>query len=158
MEFPDRVYTRDEVRLAKDLIDEGYRHRLRIVGSRVFKEKTREALRHVKTAGYYDFLRTYVRVIREIDGLSQLREAEASIWANMYAVGDSIDAACFFIQKAWQMKNYVEGKIYYGHVGESRAVDARLTFLETLRKKTIDARVKEECQRKMRAWDESKFL
>ena len=158
MEFPDRVYTRDEVRLAKGLIDEGYRHRLRIVGSRVFKEKTREALRHVKTAGYYDFLRTYVRVIREIDGFSQLREAEASIWANMYAVGDPIDAACFFIQKAWQMKNYVEGKMYYGHVGESRAVDARLTFLETLRKKTRDARVKEECQRKMRAWDESKFL
>lgn len=158
MEFPDRVYTRDEVRSAKALIDEGYRHRLRIVGSRVFKEETRKALKHVKTAGYYDSLRTYVRVIREIDGFSQLREAEASIWANIYAVSDPIDAACFFVQKAWQMKSYVEGKMYYGHVGETRAVDARLAFLETLRKKTRDARVKEECQRKMRAWDESKFL
>ena len=158
MKFPERVYTHDEVRLARGLIDKGYRHRLRVVGSRVFKEKTREALRHVRTAGYYDFLRTYIRAIREIEGLSQLREAEASIWANVYAVGDPIDAACFFIQKAWQMKNYIEGKSYYGHVGETRAVDARLTFLETLGKKSRDPKVREECQRKMREWDESKFL
>jgi len=158
MKFPERVYTHDEVRLAKGLIDEGYRHRLRVVGSRGFKEKTRKALRHVRTAGYYDFLRTYIRAIREIEGLSQLREAEASIWANVYAVSDPIDASCLFIQKAWQMKNYIEGKTYYGHVGETRAVDARLTFLETLRKKSRDSKVREECQKKMREWDESKFL
>lgn len=158
MKFPKRVYTHDEVRSAKALIEKGYRHRLRTAGSYVFKEKTRTALKLIKTAGQYDFLRTYVRTVREIDGLSQLREAEASIWANMYAVEDPIDAACFFVQKAWQMKNYIEGKTYYGHLGEARAVDARLGFLETLSKKSRDPKIREECQRKLKEWDESKFL
>jgi len=158
MKFPDRVYTYDEVHLAKILIDKGYRHRLRIAGDKKFKEKTRKALELVKTAGYYDFLRTYIRMIREIEGFSQLREAEAAIWANTYTVEDMIDAACFFIQKAWQMKNYIEGKIYYGHKGEKLAVDARLRFLETLKKRSKNPKIKERCRRKIKSWDESKFL
>ena len=158
MKFPERVYTRAEVRLARVLIDEGYRHRLRVVGSKLFKEKTREALRLIRTAGRYDFLRTYIRTVRQIDGLSQLREAEASIWANLYAVDDPLGAACFLIQKAWQMKSYIEGKVYYGHLGETRAVDARLEFLEELGKKSKDPKIRQECQRRVRAWDESKFL
>jgi len=158
MKFPERVYTYDEVRLARVLIGKGHRHRLRVVGSQAFKEKTRKALKLIKTAGQYDFLRTYIRMIREIDGLSQLREAEAAIWANIYAVNDAIGAACFFVQKAWQMKDYIEGKTYYGHIGETRAFDKRLRFLETLSRKSRDPRVREETERKMREWDESRFL
>lgn len=158
MKFPERVYTYDEVRLAKVLIGKGHRHRLRVVGSEVFKEKTREALKLVKTVRQFDFVRTYIRMIREIDGLSQLREAEAAIWANIYAVNDRIDAACFFIQKAWQMRDYIEGKAYYGHIGETRALDKRLRFLETLSKKSRDPRIREESKRKMKKWDESRFL
>lgn len=158
MEFPKRVYTHDEVRSARVLIDRGYRHRLRIVGSQAFRQKVREALKLIKTAGHYDFLRTYIRAIREIDGLSQLREAEASVWANAYTVEKPIGAACLFVQKAWQMKRYIEGKVYYGHAGEAEAVDARLRFLEELGKKSKDPKVSEECRRRIQAWDESKFL
>ncbi len=156
--FPERVYTHEEVRLARSLIGRGYRHRLRVAGSSAFKEKTRQALRLARTAGYYDFLRTYVRTIREIQGLSQLREAEASIWANLYAVDDQVEAACFFVQKAWQMKAYIEGRTYYGHIGETKAARMRRRFLNALRRKAKDQKIREECRRKIDAWKESKFL
>jgi len=156
--FPERVYTDDEVRLAKSLIDRGYRHRLRILGSPVFKAKTREALRLVKTAGYSDFLRTYIRRVREVEGLSQLREAESSIWANIYTVEDAVDAAGFFVQKAYQMKTYIEGKIYYGHQGETKAVDSRLMFLKTLGEQSKVPKIKEICEKRLKTWDESKFF
>ncbi|MEM3041064.1 MAG: hypothetical protein QXG97_03450 [Nitrososphaerota archaeon] len=156
--FPDRVYTGEEVRLAKSLIDKGYRHRLQILGSPVFKAKTREAVKLVKTAGYFEFLRTYIRSIREVEGLSQLREAEASIWANIYTVEDAVDAAGFFVQKAYQMKAYVEGRIYYGHQGETESVDSRMTFLKTLRERSKDPRIREVCESRLKSWDESKFF
>ena len=68
MDFPERVYTTEEVNIALELVTKGYQHRLRIEGSSVFKVKVRQALKHVKTAGYHDFLRTYVRSIVEIEG------------------------------------------------------------------------------------------
>ncbi|MEM2913865.1 MAG: hypothetical protein QXH91_00480 [Candidatus Bathyarchaeia archaeon] len=157
MSFPKRIYTRREVRLAKDLIDKGHRHRLRIIGNLIFKEKAMKVLKLVKTAGYYDFLRTYIRRIREIDGLSQLREEEASIWVNMHLVEDSVDAASFFIQKAWQMKNYIEGKIYYER-GEAEALDSRIKFLEALKRLSEDPQIKKECEKRLKMWNESKFL
>ena len=86
LSFPERIYTVKEVEKARELIQSGYRHRLTIKGTKVFKQKVRQALKLVKTAGYYDFLRTYIRNIIEIDGLTQLREADAAIWANKYAV------------------------------------------------------------------------
>ncbi|MCW4020775.1 MAG: hypothetical protein NWF14_06075 [Candidatus Bathyarchaeota archaeon] len=156
--FPKRIYTLDEVSRAKTLIDEGHRHRLQVLGNQTFKEKAREALSLVQTAGYYDFLRTYIRTIREIDGISQIREAEASIWANIYAVEEPVGAARFFVQKAWQMRNYVEGKVYYGHQGETLASDAGLTFLKALGRRTIDPKVKDECRRRIKIQEESKFL
>lgn len=78
-EFPKRVYTEDEVRKAKALIDKGYKHRLGIRGTADFREKVRRAIGLVKTADYYDFLRMYIRNMKEIDGLTQLRQAEAAI-------------------------------------------------------------------------------
>lgn len=156
--FPERIYTYDEVRLARDLIKRGHKHRLRINGNPAFKEKTNKALKLVSTAEQYDFLRTYIRTIREIEGLSQLREAEASIWANKHAVEDQVEAACFFVQKAWQMRDYIEGKTYYGHIGETRAANARQKFLLTLEKKVADPEIKKDCRRKIELWGESKFL
>jgi len=158
MEFPGRIYTDDEVSLAKALIDGGYKHRLRIVGSPSFKEKTRQAIELIKTAGDYDFLRRYIRTIREIEGLSQLREAEASLWTNAYTVSNPVSAAGFFIQKAWQMKNYIQGEEVYGHRAEKKAVDARLRFLEVLGKRTGDPKIREECLRKVKTWNETEFL
>jgi len=156
--FPERIYTYDEVQLARGLIKRGHKHRLRIMGNPAFKEKTNKALKLVRTAGQYDFLRKYIRTIREIEGLSQLREAEASIWANKHAVEDKVEAACFFVQKAWQMRDYIEGKTYYGHIGETRAAEARKKFLLKLEKKAKAPDIKEDCRKKIELWGESKYL
>ena len=155
MGFPERVYTKDEVRRAKELIDKGYKHRLKITGTKEFKEKAREALKLVKTAGYYDFLKTYIRGIIEIDGLTQLRESEAAIWANKYAVKNPVDAASLFIQKAFHMKEFLEGKMYYGGQAEKRSDEERMRFLEVLKNKTSKEEVREECERLLTLWNES---
>jgi hypothetical protein len=153
--FPGRIYTREEVKKAKEFIDKGYKHRLRIKGSQDFKNKVRCALKLVKSAGYYNFLRTYIRSIIEIDGLTQLRESEASIWANKYAVENPVDAASLFIQKAAHMQEYVEGKLYYGGTAEKRSAEKRIEFLETLRRKCRNKKVKEECEKLLKFWSES---
>jgi len=158
LEFPKRVYTREEVQKAKEIIDKGYRHRLRVNGSPEFKQKAKQAIRLIKTAGYYNFLRTYIRNIVEINGLTQLREAEASIWANRYAVENSVDAASLFVQKANHMKEYLEGKLYYGGEAEKRSVEKRIQFLKILKKKSREKAVKEECERFLNLWSESSLV
>jgi len=156
MEFPRRVYTVEEVKRASDLIAKGYKHRLRVTGSPDFKLKVKEALKLIKTAKYYDFLRTYIRQIREIGGLSQLREAEVAIWANKYAVADPIEAAGFIVQKAQQMKDFIEGRLYY-ETAEVRAVKKRIEFLETLRDRSKYQTVKKECEENLKRWSELPF-
>jgi hypothetical protein len=158
LEFPKRIYTGEEVKKAKELIDKGYRHRLRINGSSSFKQKVKESLKLVKIAGYYEFLRTYIRRIVEIDGLTQLREADATIWANRYAIENRVDAASVFIQKANHMKEYVESTLYYGGEAEARSVKKRIEFLEELKQKSKEKRVKEGCERLLKSWSESVFL
>lgn len=158
MEFPKRVYTIEEVRKARELISKGYKHRLTVKGSPNFKRKVKQARKLLKTAGYYDFLRTNIRNIIEIDGLTQLREADAAIWANKYAVENPVDAASVFVQKTYQMKEYLEGKPYYGGEAERRSVEKRIEFLEILKKKSRSREVKEECERLLRSWSESVFL
>lgn len=157
MRFPERVYTVEEVKKAMELIGKGYKHNLEVNGSPDFKNKTEKALELIKTAEYYDFLRTYIRQIREIDGLSQLREAEVAIWANKYAVADPIEAAGFIIQKAQQMKDFIEGRLYY-ETAEVRAVEKRIEFLETLRDRSKDQAVKKECEENLKRWTEPTFL
>jgi len=156
MKFPKRVYTVEEVKKARALIAKGYKHRLRLVGSPDFKRKAEEALKLIKTAKYYDFLRTYIRQIREIGGLSQLREAEVAIWTNKYAVADPIEAAGFIIQKTQQMKDFIEGRLYY-ETAEVRAVKKRIEFLETLRDRSKDQAVKKKCEEHLKRWAELMF-
>lgn len=156
MRFPERVYTTEEVKKAVNLIGKGYKHDLEVNGSPDFRNKVEEALKLVKTAEYYDFLRTYIRQIREIDGLSQLREAEVAIWANKYAVADPIEAAGFIIQKAQQMKDFIEGRLYY-ETAEVRAVKKRIEFLETLRDRSKDQAVKKGCEENLKRWTETTF-
>ncbi|HIE14656.1 TPA: hypothetical protein EYP70_05230 [Candidatus Bathyarchaeota archaeon] len=158
MKFPEKVYTEDEVRLARSLVRAGYHHKLRVVGSKEFRLKVEEALKLVKKAGRYDFLRRYIRSIIEVDGFSQLREADASIWLNWYAVEDPIEAASFIIQKAWQMSVYLEGIKHYGHLGETAAISERIKFLRDLKAKSHDPKIKEECEKKLKTWEESVFL
>jgi len=156
MKFPKRVYTVEEVKKARELLQKGYKHRLRVAGSPDFKGKVKEALKMIKTAENYDFLRTYIRQIREIDGLSQLREEEVAIWANKYAVADPIEAAGFIIQKAQQMKDFIEGRLYYDK-GEAEAIKKRIEFLETLRDKSKNQAVKKKCEENLKRWAELMF-
>jgi len=158
LEFPKRVYTREEVRKAKELIDKGYKHRLRTKGSPNFKRKVKQALKLVETAGYYDFLRTYIGNIVEIDGLTQLRESDAAIWANKYAVENPVDAASLFVQKANHMKEYLEGRLYYGGTAEKRSGEKRIEFLEGLKKKSRKREVREECEKLLKLWSESSLV
>lgn len=155
MEFPERVYTEKEVKAAREMVNSGYKHNLTVEGSQNFKKKVDETLKLVKTAGYYEFLRTYIRKIIEIDGLTQLRETGAALWANKFAVENPVDAASLFIQKAHHMKEYLEGEIYYGGNAENRSVEKRIKFLEVLKEKSPDESVREECARLLQMWEDS---
>lgn len=156
MKFPKRVYTVEEVKKARDVIESGHKHRLTVQGTWDFKQKVKAALKLIKVAKYYDFVRTYIRGIREIDGISQLREAEAAIWANRYVVADPVDAASFIVQKTQQMKDYLEGRLYY-EMGEKRAIDKRIEFLKVLENRSRDQTIKERCQEILKRWTEVPF-
>ncbi len=156
MEFPERVYTQEEVEKARVLLQKGYKHELKIQGSQQFKDKMKQVLKLIKTADYYDFLRTYIRQIIEIEGLSQLHEADAVIWANMSMLSDLIDAASYAVQKAQQMKDYLEGNLYYG-TGENAAMEKRLEFIKTLRDKSKRAKIRKRCEELLMEWDETKI-
>ncbi|MCW4016064.1 MAG: hypothetical protein NWF06_06825 [Candidatus Bathyarchaeota archaeon] len=156
MDFPERVYTKQEVKQARELIENGYKHDLKIKGSQEFTDKVEQALKLIKTAGYYDFLRTYIRTIREIEGLSQLREEEAAIWFNIKALDDPIDDAGFIIQKTQQMKDFIEGRLYY-ETAEIKAVNKRLEFIETLKNKTDNPTIKKRCEENIQRWNEQPF-
>jgi len=156
MDFPERVYTKAEVKKARKLIESGYKHDLKTKGSPEFVAKVEEALELIKTAGYYEFLRTYIRVIREIEGLSQLREQEAAIWFHVKALDDPVDDAGFIIQKTQQMKDFIEGRLYY-ETAEIRAVNKRIEFLEALRDKTDDPAIKSKCAQQIQGWKKQRF-
>ena len=156
MDFPERVYTEKEVKKARSLLEKGYKHDLKVKGSPEFVAKVEEALQLIENAGYYDFLRTYIRIIREISGLSQLREEEAAIWFNVKALDDSIDDAGFIIQKTQQMKDFIEGRLYY-ETAEIRAVNKRIEFVEALRDKTDDPDIKTRCEENLKRWNEQPF-
>ena len=155
MKFPEKVYTTDEVEKAKKLIDEGYKHELKVEGTPEFKEKVNQSLDLLRNVGSYELLRTYIREITEIDGLTQLRETEAVIWANKFAVENPVDAASLFIQKVNHMKEYLEGKEYYGGQAEKRSVDKRIGFLEKLEKESKNKNVKDECKRLLQMWEDA---
>lgn len=155
MNFPEKVYTEAEHKKAKKLIDAGYKHELKIEGSQSFVEKVERSLGFAKIAGCYDFLRTYLRQITEIDGITQLRETDVSIWANKFAVENPVDFASLLVQKAHHLKEYLEGELYYGGSSEKRNVQKRIEFLKLLRDKTQEASVKEECERLLEMWRES---
>lgn len=156
--FPKRLYTLDEIKEAERLIKNGHKHRLKVIGSPEFKQKVKESLKLVKTAGYYDYLRTYIKAIVEVEGFTQLRESEGVIWANKYAVANAVDSASLFIQKANHMKEYIEGRLYYGGDAERRSIDKRIEFLESLMMKSRNREVRKECEKLLKSWSESVYL
>jgi hypothetical protein len=157
MEFPERVFTEDEVKQARELVEKGHRHKLQVTGSQEFKKKITEVLDLIRTAGYYEFLTTYIREIKEIEGLSQLHEMDVVIWANMQMLIDPVDAASFIVQKSQQMKDYLEGRLYYG-AGEMAAIEKRLEFLGKLREKSRSKEIKQKCDELLKQWEDSKMM
>jgi len=157
MEFPERVFTEEEVKQARTLVEKGYRHKLHVTGSKEFKKKITEILNLIRTAAYYEFLTTYIREIKEIEGFSQLHEADVVIWANMQILVDAVDAASFIVQKAQQMKDYVESRLYYG-AGEMAAIKKRLEFLEKLKEKSKSKEVKQRCGELLKQWEDTKMM
>ena len=146
------------MRKAKSLIDEGYKHRIRIIGSPKFKQSVKEAIELLRIASCYDFLRTYVRNIKEIDGFTQLRQADAAIWTNKYAMENPVDAASVFVQKANHMKEYLEGKLYYGGQAEKRSDEKRIEFIEILKEKSSNGKTRDECDKLLKMWHESSLV
>jgi len=127
-----------------------------IKGSPQFKDEMRKVMGLIKTAGYYDFLRTYLRDIVEMEGFSQLRESDAALWANMSMLDDVVNAASYVVQKTEQMKGYLEGKLYYG-TGEIAAIEKRLEFLRTLQTKSKSREVRKRCEALLKEWAETKM-
>ena len=156
MAFPERIYTQEEVNKARELIQKGYKHTLVIKGRPQFKKEMRKVMGLIKTAGYYDFLRTYLRDIVEMEGFSQLRESDAALWANMSMLDDVVNAASYVVQKAQQMKDYLEGKLYYG-TGEIDAIEKRLEFLRALQIKSKSREVRKRCEALLKEWAETKI-
>ncbi len=155
MSFPPRVYTLDEFEVARKAIAGGYRHRLAITGSQDFRQGVRKILSLIKRAGYSDYLRTYIREIKEIQGLGQLRETEATIWLNSLNLADPIEGARFVVQKASQMQAYLEGKPWY-ILGELSAVRSSIEFLRQLRARHRDPVKRAQCDEVIRRWTEDK--
>jgi len=155
LDFPERIYTTEEHKKAKELIDKGYKHRLSVEGSLDFRQRVYRVLELVKIADGYELLRTYIRKIIEIDGITQLRETEAAIWANKFAVENPVDAASLFVQKTFHMKQYIDGELYYGGASEKRSVEKRMEFLESLKNKSREKDVTEECERLLQMWKDS---
>ena len=156
MAFPERVYTQEEVTKARELIKKGYKHALKVKGTPQFKNKINEALDLIRVADHYNFLRTYIRQIVEIEGFSQLHEADVAIWANMPMINDPLDAASYIVQKVQQMKDYLEGNLYYG-TGELTAIEKRLEFLRTLKSKSKSEDIQKRCDELLKKWAETKL-
>jgi hypothetical protein len=157
MEFPRRIYTVKEFMQARDCVKKGHRHRLKVSGSRDFKEKVKRIKSLLNITNYYDFLRTYIRCIREIEGIGQLRETEATIWLNKYLVENPVEGARFIVQKAQQMKDYLDGKQYYDK-GEMAAVKKSIDFLRVLESKRIHEDLKQQCITSLQQWTEERVL
>ncbi len=157
MEFPRRIYTVTEFMQARRCVEAGYKHRLRVVGSRGFKEKVERIKSLLRTTDYYDFLRTYIRCIKEIDGIGQLRETEATIWLNTYLVANPVEGARFLVQKTQQMKDYLEGRQYYD-TGEMAAVETSIDFLRELDGKRLSDDLKQLCHASLKQWTEDRVL
>ena len=139
-------------------MNRGFRHHTSIEGTALFTIKVNRALALIKNAEYDDFFSACIRQIKEVDGFGQLRKSDAAIWANKYTVDNPVDAASVFIQKASQMKEYLEGILYFGGEAEKRSIIKRIEFLETLKEKTKKKSVREECDRLLRFWRESALV
>ncbi len=157
-QFPQRIYTIEERSMAKRLIESGYRHGLEVVGSPEFKSMVDRALKLLMTADFLDFVSAYIRRIVGRGGISQLREEEAVLWLGEKVVEEPLEAARFIVQKAEQMRCYLEGLETYLGTVERRSVMRSLKFLESLRDKSGDEVIRNRCEELLKQWSEGHIL
>ena len=157
MNFPNRIYTIEEFIRARKSIAEGNIHCLKVIGQSTFKSRVREIVSLIKKTEDYNFLQIYIRKICEIEGMSQLRETEATIWLNKYVINNPIESARFIIQKTYQMKAYLDGEKYYLK-GELPAINASINFLQKLEEKLINEKMKIKCKESIKQWTEDTIL
>jgi hypothetical protein len=69
---------------------------------------------------------------------------------------DVVNAASYVVQKAQQMKDYLDGNLYYG-TGETAAIEKRLEFLRTLGSKSKSEEVKVRCEQLLKEWDATRL-
>ena len=158
MSFPDKLYTEEQLKIARELIAKGYRHDLKIEGSKEFVKKVKDSLKLIEAAGYMDFIRSYIRRIVEKEGFSQLRECELTIWANQYTVADPVEAASLWVQKAEQTRLYIQRMMHVGGEAEARTTAKRIRFLQDLKDRVEDPKLKRSCEEKLRRWRNSILL
>jgi hypothetical protein len=151
MNFPERIYTLDELKKARVAIASGYKHDLKVVGDTQFNDKISLVIELVELAGYKELLRTYIRELRQIEGVSQLRETDATIWLNPMTLEDPIEGTRFIMQKVFQMKSYIEGAAWY-IMGELPAVRKSIDFLNELRSRLDDEELKAKCSQVIDEW------
>ena len=133
----------------------GYKHNITVEGSAEFKEKINQVLELIKTAGYFEFFRAYIRKIMEIDGLTNFAKRKwLSGQTNLPLKTQWMRRACL-CRRLISMKEYLEGELYYGGNAEKRSVAKRVEFLQVLKDKSDDKNVKEECERLLQMWKES---
>lgn len=157
MDFPERIYTLDELKKAREAIAYGHRHKMLITGDPSFQELISVVLSLIELAGYEDLLAIYIREIRQMDGISQLRETEATIWINKLTAKEPIEGARFVVQKMFQMKSYVEGRVWY-ILGEAFAVRDSVEFLRKLRERSKETELKKRCDLVIDEWTVDKVL
>jgi hypothetical protein len=68
-----------------------------------------------------------------------------------------VEGARFIIQKAQQMKDYLDGKQYYDK-GEMVAVKKSIEFLKVLESKRINEDLKQQCIDSLKQWTEERIL
>ena len=149
--FPKRIYTLEEVAQARRAIAAGYQHSLTVNGDSEFRELVSKIFQFIDLAGYTVLLRSYVREIRQIQGVSQLRETDASIWLNRTVANDAIEAARFVVQKTLQMQAYIEGRPWY-ILGELPAVRGSVEFLKKLREHLVNPETRARCDKAIDEW------
>ena len=151
MSFPERIYTQDELEKARVAVESGYRHDIRVIGNPQFNNKVSPIMELIRLSGYQELLRTFIREIRQIEGVSQLRETEASIWLNQKTLENPIEGARFIMQKAFQMESYIKGEAWY-IMGELPAVRRSIDFLRELRNRLKDTELRAKCSQVLDEW------
>lgn len=56
------------------------------------------------------------------------------------------------------MKEFLEGRLYYGGEAEKRSYEKRKEFLKVLKNKSLEKQVIDECERLLKMWGESSIV